>query len=67
MERRVPDADVGATIELLGGVVGLEAAALDQDDAEVAPGERARQRDPGRAAPDDAEIGVEDRILVERA
>ena len=66
MQRRVPDTDVGAAIELLGGVVGLEAAALDHDDAKVASGERARQRDPGRSAPDDAEIGVEDRVLVER-
>ena len=61
-------ADVLAPVEALGALLEIEAAALGKANRMPGLHQRARERDPGRAAPDHADIEAfsGDRIAVRR-
>ena len=50
----------GAVAQRLGRGVGISSAALEEHDPPTARGELARESQPGRARPHDADVGVED-------
>ena len=67
VQREVPAPGVLAAVQVLGVLLELESAALEQADPDAGSGEFARDGDAGRAGADDGEIGLDQGICRQLA